>query len=72
LELNLQIVELWLKEQPSTPSEVREQHHRAIQSGLEVIEHVVQEFMGLLDQSLFTITSLQEDPTIQNLEIESW
>ena len=70
LELNLQIVELRLKAQPSTPPEVIEQHHCAIQSALEAIEHVVQDCMGLLDQPLFTLTSLQEDPMLQPLETE--
>lgn len=72
LELNLQIAELRLKAQPSTPPEVREQRHCAIPSGLEAIEHVVQDCTGLLDQSLFTLRSLQEDPTIQRLETEAW
>lgn len=49
LELNLQIAELRLKVQPSTSLEVREQCHCTIQSGLEAIEDVVQDYMGLLD-----------------------
>lgn len=71
LELNLQIAELRVKVQPSTPLKVKEKCHCTIQLGLEVIEHVVQDYMGLLDQSLFMLTSLQEDPTLQLLETEA-
>jgi len=37
LELNLQIIELRLKAQPSTPREVREQRASAITAGMEEI-----------------------------------
>lgn len=72
LELNLQIAELQLKAQPSTPPKVREQCHHAIQSGLKEIEHAIQDCTGLLDQSLITLTSLQDDPMLQKLETEAW
>lgn len=71
LELNVQIAELRLKAQPSTPPKVREKCHHTIQLGLEVIEHTVQDCMRLLDQSLFMLTSLDEDPTLQQLETEA-
>lgn len=58
LELNLQIVELRLKAPPSTPPEVKEKCDHTIQSELEVIEHVVHNCTGLLDQSLLMLTSL--------------
>jgi len=70
-ELNLQIAEVRLTAQPTTPPEVREQCRRAIQAGLEVIERTVHDCMGLLDQSLIMVTSLQEDPTLQQVEIKA-
>jgi len=36
-----------------------------------VIERAVQDCLGLLDHSLLTITSLQEDPTLQQVETEA-
>jgi len=63
-ELNLKSMELRLKAQPPTPPEVREQFRDKIQAGLEVIKRAVQDCSGLLDQPLFTLTSLQDDPTL--------
>lgn len=37
-----------------------------------MIERVVQDCSGLLDQSLLTHTSLQEDPSLQQVETEAW
>ena len=71
LELNLQIAELRLKAQPSTPLEVREQHVSVIQIGLEEIGRAVQDCTGMLDQAFDVLTSLQEDPNIQLLETEA-
>ena len=71
LELNLHIIELRLKAQPSTPPEVKEQCVSVIQLGLEEIGWAVQECTGMLDQAFDILTSLQEDPNIQCLEIES-
>jgi len=71
LELNLQVAKLQLKVQPSTPPKVREKFHRTIKSMLEVIEHAVQDCTGFFDQSLFTLTSLQEDLMLQQLETEA-
>lgn len=49
LELNLQIVELQLKVQPSTPPKVKEQHALAIQMGLEKIGQATQDCIKMLD-----------------------
>ena len=57
-ELNLQISELRMKAQLPTPLEVREQCRGEIQAGL--------------DQSLIMLTSLQEDPTLQQVETKAW
>lgn len=51
LELNLQITELWLKAQLSTPPEVREQHANTIASGLEEIDNVVRDCTRMLEES---------------------
>ena len=70
LELNLQIIDLWLKVQPSTPSEVREQHASAITVGLEEISSVVRDCTRMLEESFEVLTNLQEDTNIQCLETE--
>lgn len=41
LELNFQIIELWLKVQPSTPLKVREEHANAIIAKLDEIDNAV-------------------------------
>lgn len=70
LELNLQIIELRLKVQPSTPLEVREQWNHSIQVGLATIARTIQEFTGFLNQSLATLSSLHEHPMHQQIETE--
>jgi len=70
LELNLQIAELQLKVQPSSPLEDREQRARAIQTRLEEIRQAVQNF-AMLEESFAVLTSLQEDPNTQRLETEA-
>lgn len=71
LELNLQIAELWLKAQPSTPLEVREQRASSITSGMEEISIVVKDCTKMLEESFEVLTTLQEDPNIQCLETEA-
>lgn len=70
LELNIQIVELRLKAQPSTPSEVLEQRASAITTGLEEIGGAVRYCTSMLEQALEVLMTLQEDPNIQHLETE--
>ena len=70
LELNLQIAKLWLKAQPSTPPEVREQCANAITTGMEEISNAVKDCTKMLEQSFEVLTTLQEDLNIQHLEIE--
>lgn len=71
LELNLQIIELKLQAQPSTPPVVTEQHKSLISFGWENITHSMKECTDLLTKSLITLTSLQEDSTLQWLETEA-
>lgn len=64
LELNLQIVKLRLKAQPSTPPEVREQCTYAIQMGLEQIGQATQGCIGILEQALAILMHVQENPNL--------
>lgn len=64
LELNLQIAELRLKEQLSTPPEVKNQCTHTIQMGLEQIIQVTQCCTRMLEQALTILTHLQEDPNL--------
>ena len=70
LELNLQIVELRLKVQPSTTPEVREQRANTITSGMKEISGAVKDCTKMLEESFKALTTLQEDPNIQCLETE--
>ena len=58
LELNIQIIELRLKVQPSTPSEVREQCGSAITAGLDEIGSAVQDCTNMLEESLEVLSKL--------------
>jgi len=64
LELNLQIIELWLKAQPSTPLEVREERSSAITSGMEQINNAVRDSTRMLEESFDVLINLQDDPNI--------
>ena len=68
LELNLQIVELWLKTHPSIPPEVREQRATATIAGLQEIRGVVWDCTNMFEEALEVLTTLQEDPKFQCLE----
>lgn len=68
LELNLQITELWLKVQPSTPAEVREKCASTITAGLDEIGSAVQHCTNMLEESFEVLPNLQKDPNIQHLE----
>ena len=70
LELNLQIAELQLNTQPSTPPEVREQCASTITIGIEDISSAVKDCTKLFEESFEVLTTLEEDPNIQHLEIE--
>ena len=59
LELNLEITELQLKAQPSTPSEVREQRTTVVTSVIAVVNSAVAEFMQRFEQSFEVLTTLQ-------------
>lgn len=71
LELNIQIVELRLKAQPCTPLEIKEQRANAITAGLEEIGGAVRDCTNMLVHALEVLTTLQEDPNIQQLETEA-
>ena len=58
LELNLQIGELWLKAQPSTPPEIRERCASAITTVLEDIGGAVRDCTNMLEQTLEVLTTL--------------
>lgn len=58
LELNLQIAELWLKVQPSTPPVLREQCANTITSGMEEISSVVRDLTRMLEESFDVLTNL--------------
>jgi len=71
LELSLQIAELRLKVQPSTPPEVREHRANTFTMGLDKIDDAVRDCTNMLEESLEVHTNLQEDPNIQHLETEA-
>jgi len=60
-----------LKAQPSTPPEVKDQHSSAIAAGMEEIGGAIHNFTNMLEQALEVLTTLQEDPNIQQLETEA-
>ena len=64
LELNLKIVELQLKPQPSTLPEIEEQHETAVKYMLATVESALKDYTTLFEQSLEVVTYLQEDPMV--------
>lgn len=70
LKLNLQIIELRLEAQPSTPLKVRGKCASAIIVRLEEIGGAVRDCTNILEESLEVLTTLYEDPNIQHLETE--
>lgn len=58
LELNLYIVELWLKAQPSTPPEMREQCTNTITMGIKEISNAVRDYTKMLEESFEVLTTL--------------
>ena len=71
LELNLQTMELQLRAQPSTPLEVKEQWETTITKGFAAEDSAIADCTQLYEQSFEVLTSLQEDPNIQRLEMEA-
>jgi len=65
LELNLQIIELQLKAQPSTLLEVKEQRVTIITKAVAVVDSVIADCTQLFEQLFEVLTSLHEDPNIQ-------
>jgi len=71
MKLNLHIVELQLKAQPSTPLEIREQRTTAVITTMAVIDSAVADCRQLFEQSFDLLTTLQEDSNVDFLEIEA-
>lgn len=65
LELNLQIIELQLKAQPSTPPKVKEQQATTITEVVAAIDNAIADCTQLFKQLFEVLTSLQEDPNVQ-------
>jgi len=68
--LNLKIINLELKAQPSTPPEVKEKHKATIKDVVATVDVIVKNFITLFEKSLKLLTSLQEYPNLQRLETE--
>jgi len=71
LELNLHIEKFQLKAQPSTLPEVKEQRTTASTTTMVAVDSAGIDYMKLFEQSLEVLTTLQEDPNIECLEIEA-
>jgi len=69
-EPNINIVELELRAQPLTPPEVREQREEFVKDAIATVDAAVKDFTSLFEQPLELVTSLQEDPNVQQLETE--
>lgn len=68
--MNLKIIELELKSQPSTLLEVREQREAAIKDGVATVDTAMVDFTVLFEQAMEVVMTLQEDPTLQVLNTE--
>jgi len=71
LELNLNIIELQLKAQPSTLLEVKEQRATAVTEAIAAVNSEVVDCTQLFEQSFKVLTSLQGDSNVQRLETEA-
>jgi len=58
IELKLKIAKLQLKEKPSTPPKVKEQHANAIIVGIVEINSVVKDCTKLFEESFEVLTNL--------------
>ncbi len=68
LELNLQVVELQLKAQPSTLPDIREHRTTIVITTMVVVESAVTNCMKLFEQSFKVLNTLWEDPNVERLE----
>lgn len=71
LELNLQIAELQLKAQPSTPPKVKKQCTSTITTTIAEVNGAVKDCTKLFKELFEVLTTLQEGPNIQCLETEA-
>ena len=67
-ELQLQISELQLKLQPTTPPKVREQCEATIKANMNTLEDAIKGCSQLFEKTMEMWTSLQEDPHLQKIE----
>lgn len=67
-EMQIQVPDLQMKLQPTTPPEVWEQHEVAIKADMEVLEVGVKDCSQIFDNTMEMWASLQEDPHVQNIE----
>ena len=70
-ELHLKITELKLREQPSTPLEVRKQHKAVVKNVVTAIDVAVVDCIVLFEQLMEALTSLQDEPNLQRLNTKS-
>jgi len=54
------------------PQEILEQHRNIITMGRAMLTCLMEECTELLTQSIDTLTSLQEGPTLHRLETKAW
>ena len=64
LELNLQITELQLRAQPSTPPKLKEYWVAAVTEAFVAVESAVADCTQFFKQSFEVLTDLQKDPKI--------
>jgi len=67
----MQIAELQMKAQSAMPREIIEQWKNIITIAHEMLISKMKECMDLFTYSIVTLTTLQEDPTLQRLETKA-
>lgn len=69
-EISVQIVKLKLLTHPVMPPKIMEKCKNIITITREIITRTMKECIDFFTELIFTLTTLQEDPTLQHLEIE--
>lgn len=57
-ELNMKIIELQLKLQPTTPPEIREQRGDAIKEGMAIVDAIVTNYTTSFEKAMELVTNL--------------
>jgi len=70
-ELSVQIAELQVKAQSAMPPEIIKQGKNIIRVSREMLTRKMKECMDLITQSIVTLTTLQEDPTLECFETKA-